>query len=526
MKKFNITTTCIKEEHYMVDTSKKLAKIEQMIAGGMYFTINRARQYGKTTTMANLFMTLQDKYMIIAGSLEDFGEDVYKTEQKFSLALLHMIAKRMHSQDNELSDFIESFKDIQNLNELSDVITKICMKSKKEIVLMIDEVDKASNNVLFLDFLAILRDKYNSRKIGLDKTFKSVILAGVHDVKTLKMHIKERRILTEEEAKLMDKGTYNSPWNVAEDFIVDMSFNPEEIATMLVEYENDYNIGMNIVEMSEEIYYYTSGYPFLVSKICKLIDERLDKKWDKEGIKEAIKIILEESNTLFESLIKNLENDSELYSIIERIIINGENIDYNIDEYHTNKATMYGIIKRSESKKIEVHNRIFEIRIYNYMIAKRIISSKVSLNYETRNQFVKPDGNLDMEQVLYKFQELMKEEYRQETEKFVEKEGRMLFLMFVKPIINGVGFYDVEVETRTNKRIDIIVTYNRERFIIELKKWYGKAREDKGHKQLAEYLEIKNTDIGYMVMFNFRKRKKYTREWHEVEGKRIFEIVV
>ena len=43
MRTFNITTTCIKEEHYMVDITKKLAKIERLIEKGSYFTINRAR---------------------------------------------------------------------------------------------------------------------------------------------------------------------------------------------------------------------------------------------------------------------------------------------------------------------------------------------------------------------------------------------------------------------------------------------------------------------------------------------------
>lgn len=51
-KRFNITTTCIIEDHYMVDISKKLEKIEEKIDHGLYFTINRARQYGKTTTMS------------------------------------------------------------------------------------------------------------------------------------------------------------------------------------------------------------------------------------------------------------------------------------------------------------------------------------------------------------------------------------------------------------------------------------------------------------------------------------------
>ena len=54
MKEFNVTGICVPEEHYMADISKKLDQIIQMIEKNKYFTINRARQYGKTTTFAAL----------------------------------------------------------------------------------------------------------------------------------------------------------------------------------------------------------------------------------------------------------------------------------------------------------------------------------------------------------------------------------------------------------------------------------------------------------------------------------------
>jgi len=407
--------------------------------------------------------------------------------------------------------------------QLSDNITRMCMDMGKEIVLIIDEVDQASNNAVFLKFLGVLRKKYLIRdKV---KTFKSVILAGVHDIKSLKLLIHEQKVITADEAKEIASDRYNSPWNIAADFEVDMTFNKEEIATMLVEYEKENKVDMNIKEVSEEIYKYTSGYPFLVSKICKVIDEKLNKIWTLYGIQEAIKIILEEKNTLFESLIKNLENDEKMYNMIERIIVNGENIEYNTDEPLIDKATMYSIIKRGENKRIEVHNKIFETRIYNYMIIKKTIYKTIKPNYESRNQFILADGNIDIIKILDKFQELMKEEYREETEKFSEKEGRLIFLAFIKPIINGTGFYDVEVETRTNKRMDIIITYNQKRYIIELKKWYGRAREEKGYNQLAGYMKIKGAKEGYMVVFDFSKEKSYKNEWIEVDGRRIYEVI-
>lgn len=54
MKEFNVTGTCIPQKHYMVDTSGKIDQIVRMVEKGNYFTINRARQYGKTTTLASL----------------------------------------------------------------------------------------------------------------------------------------------------------------------------------------------------------------------------------------------------------------------------------------------------------------------------------------------------------------------------------------------------------------------------------------------------------------------------------------
>lgn len=68
---------------------------------------------------------------------------------------------------------------------------------------------------------------------------------------------------------------------------LDMSFSAEEIAGMLNEYESDHSTGMDIVRISEIIYEYTSGYPFLVSKICKLIDEEVDGTEEFPGEKAA-----------------------------------------------------------------------------------------------------------------------------------------------------------------------------------------------------------------------------------------------
>lgn len=47
------------------------------------------------------------------------------------------------------------------------------------------------------------------------------------------------------------------------------------------------------------------------------------------------------------------------------------------------------------------------------------------------------------------------------------------FLLFLKPIINGIGNYSVESRTRNNERMDLVIYYKGEQNVIELKIWRG-----------------------------------------------------
>ena len=137
------------------------------------------------------------------------------------------------------------------------------------------------------------------------------------------------------------------------------------------------------------------------------------------------------------------------------------------------------------------------------------------------------NGKLNMEHVVTRFRDLMHEEYRESTVPFLEKEGRLLFLTFLKPIINGIGFYYVEPQTRDNRRMDLVVTYDKQEFIVELKIWHGDKYEEKGRDQLSGYLATRGMDEGYLVTFDFSKNKQETEpQWIEWNGKRIFEVVV
>lgn len=361
-KQFNVTGTCIPNRHYVVDTSNKLRKIIKLIDNQEYFIINRPRQYGKTTTLFMLEKTLMEneEYSVISISFEGIGDLIFEDETKFSKGFLKILQRTVELDDLETADFIDKGKEtVENLDDLSSFITKLIKKINRKVVLMIDEVDKSSNNQLFLSFLGMLRNKYLLRNVGKDYTFHSVILAGVHDIKSLKIQIRP-----EEEQK------FNSPWNIASDFDIDMSFSKEEIASMLEDYVENKKVVLDKEYFSERLYFYTSGYPFLVSKLCKIIDEKIMNEdsliWEKEYMDLAVKEILRESNTNFDSLIKNIENNRELKDLVSKIILDNEYVTYVPDNPIINLGITYGIFK-NDNGRIAINNRIYEQRVYNYM---------------------------------------------------------------------------------------------------------------------------------------------------------------
>ncbi|PTW01343.1 MULTISPECIES: AAA-like domain-containing protein [Halanaerobium] len=515
MKKFNTTGVCIPEKHYMADVSKKIREIEKMVAEGKYFTINKPRQSGKTTILYLLKKHLEKKeYRVISITFEDFDQDIFSSINTFSKEFLLTIRDRFEfSGDSKFVKLIEEKVDtVNNFKDLSRFITTMIRKSNKDIVLMIDEVDKSSNNQLFLDFLGMLRSKYLFEQQNQDLTFKSVILAGVHDVKNLKL-----KLGSDEEHK------YNSPWNIASEFKVDFELEVDQIASMLKEYQEDRNIDLGSDYFAKKMHYYTSGHPFLVSKLAEIIAEEIlrenESSWDKEYLEQAVKIILAKDLPNFDTLIKNIENNNDLEDMCIDLIVDGRKITYNLDNPTIEKGELYGVFK-NDGGSLKIHNRIYEQRIYNYLISK-IENSLESDAFDFRDSFI-DNGQLNLKEVLERFQVFIKEQYSDQDRGFLERNGRLIFLAFLKPIINGKGFDFKEVQISQEKRLDVVITYLEQKFIVELKIWRGEEYHKQGLKQLADYLESQNMDQGYLLSFNFNQNKEYKNQELEVKNKKIF----
>ncbi|MCP4151158.1 MAG: hypothetical protein GY757_25665 [bacterium] len=201
-----------------------MSKLTDMINAGDYFNINRPRQYGKSTILFLMEKELLENgaFLPVKISFEGIDAPTFESHRLFIETFLGKIKKelkRLNRQDL-VSIIHENAGTTVNFFHLDELLEDL-NRSEEKIVLMIDEVDNASNNQLFLDFLGLLRNKYLEKNEGKGHTFYPVILAGVHDVKTLKSKIRPG-----------DEQKFNSPWNIAAPFEIDMEFNVKESTNM------------------------------------------------------------------------------------------------------------------------------------------------------------------------------------------------------------------------------------------------------------------------------------------------------
>lgn len=234
MRQFNTTGTCFPHLHYMVDISRQVNYAADMVKDNKYFCINRGRQFGKTTTLSILQEKLEkDGYAVFSMSFEGLSDSDFESLDSVCAMFFNMMKDQIEDEyvancpDSLVSAFAD-YPDITDQQQFNNAIKVICTECPK-IVIIIDEVDQAGNYDSFIKFLGLLRSRYLVRV--KKPTFLSVILAGVYDVKNLKLKLSPE-----------SDHQYNSPWNIASPFDADMSLPADGIAKMLSEYKADHNI--------------------------------------------------------------------------------------------------------------------------------------------------------------------------------------------------------------------------------------------------------------------------------------------
>ena len=140
-KYFNTSVTCDPRLHYMVDTTEKMKVFEHLIDTKMYFTISRARQFGKSTSLNWILWNMSDRYLVVPASFELYSQNDWIDDEAF---VKYFCTKLINAfkiiKDDKSVSFWETVKTTKknDYNILSQKITEYCHSIGKKVVLMID----------------------------------------------------------------------------------------------------------------------------------------------------------------------------------------------------------------------------------------------------------------------------------------------------------------------------------------------------------------------------------------------------
>ncbi|MCD8022328.1 MAG: hypothetical protein LUF30_04920, partial [Lachnospiraceae bacterium] len=122
----------------MVDISDRLEQItREYILPGKYFTMNRARQFGKTTTLYMLEESLKAKFLVLSLSFEA-ADEYFFSMWSLAAGISMDIADCLRRQDTEetlICDWEKSVSKELPIRDLSARITRLCKNSEKKGVL-------------------------------------------------------------------------------------------------------------------------------------------------------------------------------------------------------------------------------------------------------------------------------------------------------------------------------------------------------------------------------------------------------
>ena len=534
MRRFGTQGPVNPQEHYVVSRTEEIADYIKRVKEGKYVVLFAPRQTGKTTffqaaletltvgTVPNTAATQTESATSLNYFPIQLNFDIYKNldlspfyghlYEQMREGIIAVLQKRGSVPSEDLRQFLENTTLTDHLSMLSFFKRFARFLDSEydgqQVVLVIDEFDGIPQ-VAVSDFLHTLRHIYIS---GKPRCPHSVGIVGVKSIAQLNY---DRSI---------------SPFNIQDEFHLP-NFTPEQVQELLGQYTDE--IGQVFIpEVIKSIHKHTAGQPVLVNRFAQILTEELDIPKTEPIImahfSKAHAQLLEEDNTNFTHLLTNIRRDPRFENLLMRIMARDEGVDFNLRSEVVSELATYGVIARSTDGMCEIINPIY---LYCILQAFKPVVNGLEDEYlheDTREGFLDyltSAGHIDMEALLDNFRDFIARvgfKILQVPDTPQESVGRHLLLAYLDQFVKLIGgFMHIEVQTGRG-RMDIIITHNHRKHIVETKIWRGDSRYQAGKKQLATYLLTE----GYYIVFDHREKSEPRVETEMIEGLTIRSYVI
>ncbi len=520
MRRFGTQGPVNSEKNYIVSRAAEIDDFIARVKDGQYIVIFAPRQTGKTTFFRNaLYQTTDSEksYFPISLNFEEYKDCPLPV---FYESLYHDICDEVESTLEKRGDpTTDSFRLFLRNTEITDNLTMRRFLRKlgehlnneyavKRVILIIDEFDGIPKDAVEA-FLHSLRRIYVS-----NPTNRCPYSVGIVGVKNIVQLNYDRSI---------------SPFNVQDEFFLP-NFTFEQVHELLEQYTGE--VGQTFEsDVIKSIHKQSAGQPFLVNRLAQILTDELDIPKTEpivmDHFVQAQNKLLHERNTNIDHLTVNIRRDYRFERLLMRITASDDGLAFNLRDDQISELATFGVIKQGDDGMCEIANPIYFYCILQTFKPTINGLEQAYLPEDARDGFLdylSKSGHIEMDALLDNFRDFIARvgfRILQVPDTPQESVGRHLLLTYLEQFVLLVGgFMHVEVQTGRG-RMDLLITHNRRKYIVETKVWRGQVSFEKGKRQLASYLKSEGATEGYYVVFDHRTNPEQITENDTVEG---FEI--
>ena len=529
MRSFGTQGRVYPEDNYVVPRTEETADFISRVKDGKYIVLFAPRQTGKTTFFRLALDTLTTEDPTYFPIQLDFQTMRNATPATFYEQLSYMIHRQIRRvfqqrggmpsdaltqflENTTLTDHFSMGMFFENLDSFLDSDSHKGVRAFKRVVLLIDEFDGIPQTVVS-DFLYALRHIYLS---GKPRCPHSLGIVGVKSIAQL------------------DYDRSVSPFNIQDEFRLP-NFTLEQVRELLEQYTAE--VGQAFApEAIDILHKQTAGQPFLVNRLAQILTEELDipktETLTPAHFAKAHQQLLEEDNANLTHLTTNIRRDRRFETILMEILSYDEGVLFNPRDQLMSELATYGVITKGTDGMCEIVNPI-----YLYCIIQTFKPAVNGLerdylpedNITGFRAYLIPSGHVNMEALLDNFRDFIaRAGYKilQMPETPQEYVGRHLLFTYLELFVRivGGGMY-IEVQTGRGK-MDLLITHNQRKYIVETKIWRGAVHYQAGKKQLAAYLKLEGAVAGYYVVFDHRQNPEPRIETETVDDVTIRSYVI
>jgi len=493
MKTFCTEGPIDKEKNYYVPRADLLQEGIDKADNWKYFTIFAPRQSGKTTYFQMLVEELNEKRpqtLPIWVSFEDYQKN---TVEELLVELCKDINRFLES--NRINYKMER---PERIEDLKASLLKLSRETKKDIILIIDEIEGLTNSETLNTLMHAIRKLYHLKKAY---RLKSVILTGVSNITGI----------------IQDNA---SPFNISDELI--MPYFTKDETTDLLEQHEEESGQLFQAEVKEQLWQNTAGQPGLINAMARDLVEKKARDKRKISMKDFEKTLNDFMKNYIDKNISNIINKARQHEeLVKKIVFEPNTIEFNIYDERIKFLHVNGVVDNCEGTCC-VKVPLYYKALYEYLKPRVNGERKFMIQrMENLSRYIADNGEIRIERLIDKYIT------------YVEKRGGIQFKG--RKQYEGVYHYNLDaflssyVEELGGKlfpearigggSVDLMLIFKEKEYLIEIKSDPSPQEYKKGKKQLTEYVLRNAQKEGYYIIFDSltKENQKTSYSFNEVK---------